>query len=71
MPHPPEMPPVPLGNNDATHVSKIKGVPPGHVYIHTPPRSAQFFNLDAYAKDCKRDEDFNPDLLTGEGTSTG
>jgi len=41
------------------------------VSIHTPLPSAQFFNLDEYAKDHKRDEDFNPDLLTDEGTSTG
>jgi len=70
-PHPPEMPPVPPGNNEAAHVSEIGGVPPGYVYIHTPLPSAQFFNLDAYAKDRKRDKDFNPDLLTDKGTSTG
>jgi len=39
--------------------------------IHTPLPSGQFFNPDAYAKDCKHDKFFNPDLLTDEGTSTG
>jgi len=39
------------------------------IYTHLP--SAQFFNLDAYAKGRKHGEDFIPDLLTGEGTSTG
>jgi len=71
MPNPPETPPVPPGNNEAAHLSKLEGVPPGYVYIHTPLPSAQFFNLDAYATDRKRDQDFNPDLLTDERTSTG
>jgi len=70
-PHPPTPPRVPPGNNEAAHVSEIEGVPPRYVYIHTPFLSAQFFNLDAYAKDRKRDNDFHPDSLTDEGTSTG
>jgi len=65
------MPPVPPGENEAPQVSEAEGVRPGYVYIHTPFRSAQLCNLDAYAKDRKRDEDFNPDLLTDDGTSTG
>jgi len=70
-PHPPGKPPVPPSDNHAAHTSEMKGVPPGHVYIHTPLSSAQFFNLDAYAKDRKRDQDCNPDSLTDQGTSTG
>jgi len=70
-PHPPETPLVPPGNTEAAHISIIKGVPPGYVYIHTPLPCIQFFNLDAYAKDRQRDKDFNPDLLTDQGTSTG
>jgi len=70
-PHPAGTPPVPPGDNAAARVSEIEGVPPGYVYIHTPLPSAQFFNLDAYAKDRKRDKDFNPDLLTDTATSTG
>jgi len=69
-PCPPETPPVPPGNNEAAYLSEIKGVPPRYVWIYTPLPSAQLLNLDAYAKDCKRDRDFNPDLLTDKGTST-
>ena len=65
------MPLVPPGNNEVAHLSEIEGVPPGYVYIYTSLPSAQFFNLDAYAKDRKRDKDFHPDLLTDEETSTG
>ena len=70
-PHPPKMPVVPPGKNEAGHLSAIGGVPPGYVNIHTPLPHLQFCNLGAYAKDCKYDKDFNPDLLTDEGTSTG
>jgi len=70
-PHPSKTPPIPTGNYEGVQLSEIEGVPPGYVYIHTPLPSAQFFNLDAYAKDCKHDKDFNPDMLTDEGTSTG
>jgi len=65
------MPTVPPCNNEAVQVSEIEGVPPGYVYIHTPLPSGQFFNHDAYAKDRKRDKDFDQDLLTDEETSTG
>jgi len=71
MPHPPEPPLVPPGNNEGAHLSEIEGVPPGYGYIHTPLPSAQFFTHDAYANDRKRDKDFDPDLLTDEQTSTG
>jgi len=69
-PHPPETPLVPPGNNKAAHLSRIESVPPGYVYIYTHLPSAQYFNLDAYAKDHKRDKDFDPDLLNDEETST-
>jgi len=62
---------VPPGDTKAAQVSEIDGVPPGYVCIHPPLPSAQFFNHDAYAKDGKHNEDFNPELLTDEGTSTG
>jgi len=64
MPHLPRTPPVPPGDNEGAHVSEFEGVPPGYVYMNTPLPSAQFFTVDAYAKDRKRDKDFNPDLLT-------
>jgi len=68
---PPETPHVPTADNEAAHLSEIEGVPPGYAYIHTPLPGAQFFNYDAYAKDYKRDKDFDPDLLTDEETSSG
>ena len=68
---PPGMPPVPPRDNDGAKHSAMDCVPPGYVYIHTPLPNAQFLNLDAFAKDWKRDEDCIPDLLTDEGTSTG
>ena len=71
MPGPPRTPLALPGGNGGAHDSEINGVPPGYVYIHTPLPSAQFSNLDAYSKDCKRDEDFIPDLLPDEGISTG
>jgi len=64
------MPSVPPGNNEAAHVSEIEGQPPGYVIIHTRLPSAPCFNYDAYAMDRKHDKDFDPDLLTNEGTST-
>ena len=67
----PTMPPAPPGGNEGTPSSEIEGVPPGYVYIHTSLPNSQIFNLDAYAKDCKRNKDFIPDLLTDEATSTG
>jgi len=70
-PDPPEMPLVPPGKNEAAHVSEIGGEPPGYGWIHIPLLRAQHFDLDAYAKNRKRDKDFNPDLLTDERTSTG
>jgi len=71
MPHPPATPPVLPGYNEAAQISGIDGVPPRYVSIHTPLPSAQFVNLDAYATHHKRDKDFNPDLLTDDGTSAG
>jgi len=70
-PQPPETQLVPPSNNEAAHLSEIEGVPPTYVYIHTSLPSAQFFNHDAYAKDCKRDKDVDPDLMSDEETSTG
>jgi len=60
-PHPPERPLLPPSSNEAAHVSEIEGVLPGYVYIHTSLPSAQCFNLDECANNCKRDKDFNPD----------
>jgi hypothetical protein len=64
------MQPVLPGDSERSPRSKIEGVPPGYVYIHTPLPSTQFLNLNAYAKDRKRNDDFIPDLLTDIGLST-
>jgi len=40
------------------------------VYSHASLPSSQFLNLDAYAQDSQHDKDFNPYMLTDEGTST-
>jgi len=71
MPSLPTMPPTPPGDNEGAQSSQIDNLPPSYVYSHTPLPCAQFFNLDAYAQDSQHDEDFNPDIPTGEGTSTG
>jgi len=68
---PPGTPPAQAGDNDVAQSSQIDGVPPWYVNIYTPLPQAQFFNVDAYAKDHKRDKYVIPDLLTRDGTSTG
>jgi len=70
-PQTPSVPPVPPGDIEGAHSVEIGGVLPGYVYMHPSPPNAQFFNYDAYAKDCKCDQDCIPDLLTDKGTSTG
>jgi len=67
----PRTPPAPPDDSERTQSSETDGVPPGYVYIHTPLRSARFINLDPYAKDYMRNNDFIPDLLTDEGLSAG
>jgi len=67
----PGTPPVPPGHNDGAHASELEGMSPRNVYIYTPLLSAQFFDLDASAKYRNRNKDFNPDVLTDKGTSTG
>jgi hypothetical protein len=65
------MPPQPPSDILGGHASKIEGVPLRHVYIHAPLPRIQFGNLDTFAKDSKWENDFNPDLQTDEGPSTG
>ena len=65
------MPPAPPNDSGRTQCSETEGVPPGYVYIHTPLPRAQFINVDPFAKDRMRDNDFIPDLLTDECPSTG
>jgi len=58
MPHLPGTPPVPPSDTEAVNPSELDGVPPWYVYIHTPLPSTEYFNLNASAKDRKRDKDF-------------
>jgi len=67
----PGMPPAPPGDNEGTQSSEIDGVLHEYVHIHTSLPITQFFSIDAYAKDCKCDKDFNGDLLIGKTQSTG
>jgi len=67
----PPAPPAPSGDNKGAEIPEIEGVSPRYVYIHIPLPNAQFVNRNAFAKDCKCDQDFIPDLLTDEGTTTG
>jgi len=71
MPPLPRMPPAPPSDDEGGQCSQMDNLPPGYAYSHAPLPSAQFFNLDAYAKDSKHNKDCNPDLLPDEGTSTG
>jgi len=64
----PRTPPAPPGDNTGAETVQIDGVHPGYVYIRTALPNAQFFNLDA--KDRKCNNDFIPDFLTHQGTST-
>jgi len=67
----PRTPPEPSSDNAGAPSSQIDNLPPGYVVSHTPLPCNQFFNLDAYAQYSQHHTDFNPDMLTDEGISTG
>jgi hypothetical protein len=46
-------------------------VPASNVYTKTSLSWAELFTLDSYAKDSQHDTDFDPYILTDEGTFTG
>jgi len=62
---------APTGNNSGAQCSQIVNLPAGYVYLHTSLPCAEFCLLDAYAHDSQHDTDFDPDMLTDEGISTG
>jgi len=66
----PGMPPAPPGYNAAAQCSQIINLPAGYMYSHASPPSAEFCTLDECAQDSQQDTDFDPDMLTDEGTST-
>jgi len=43
-------------------------LPAGYVYLHTSHPSIEFFTLDAYVQDSQNDTDFDPDMLSDDGT---
>jgi len=67
----PEWPPAPPGDSEEAQRSQIDNLPPRYVYSYAPLPLAQFFNLDAYGRDSQNDTDYNQEMLTDEGTSTG
>jgi hypothetical protein len=71
MPFLPKTPHAPPGDTEGAQGFHINNFPPGYVYLHFPFSSAQYFNLDGYSPDSQDDTDYNPDILTDEGTSTG
>jgi len=64
MPPPPGIPPAHPGDHDGHGIDEIDGMPSRSVYIHSLLPNTQFFNYNAYAKDCKYDREFFPDLLS-------
>jgi len=43
----------------------------GYAYSHTSLTCAEFCTPDAYAQENQHNTDFDPDMLSNEGTSTG
>jgi len=46
-------------------------LPAGYAYPHTPLPCAEYCTLNGFAQESQHDTDFDPDMLTDEGTSTG
>jgi len=67
----PGTPPAPTGNNFGAEHSQIVNVPAGYANSHTSLPCAELFTLDVSAQDSQHDTDFDPDMLTYQGTATG
>jgi len=63
--------PAPPSHNARAQPSQIVNSPAGYMSSHSSPPCTEFFRLDAYAQDSQHDTDFDLDMLTDEGTSTG
>ena len=61
---PPGTPPSPPGDAAGNESYEIEGMPSSYVYMHSPLPNTQFFNHNAFAKESKRDKDYNPDMLS-------
>jgi len=64
------MPPALTHDNSRAQRSEIVNLPPSYAYSQTAFPCAEFFNLDVSAQDSHHHTDFDPDMLTDEGTST-
>jgi len=71
MPPLPGMPPAPTSNKSGAQHSHIVNLLAGFAYSHTALPCAECFTLEASAQDSQQVKDFDPDMLTDEGTSTG
>jgi len=71
MPPLPATPPALTGTNSSAQRSQIMNLVAGYAYSHIGLHCAEFFNLDASAQDSQHSTDFDPEMLTDEGTSTG
>jgi len=67
----PKTPLTAAGNSSAAKRAQIVNLPAGYAYSHTALPCAESFTGDASAQDSQHDTDFDPDMLTDEGTSTG
>jgi len=67
----PGTPPAPPNNIARALCSQIVDVLAGYAYSHTSLPCAELCTLDSYTQDSQHNADFDPDILTDEGTSTG
>jgi hypothetical protein len=71
MPPLPGTPAAPLSNIARAQRAKMVNVPARYVYSHTSLLCAELCTLDLHAQDSQQYIDFDPDMLTEEGASTG
>ena len=67
----PSKPPAPTSHTPGPQHSQIVNLPAGYADSHTFLPCAGFFTVNAPAQDGQDDTDFDLDILTDEGTSTG
>jgi len=66
-----ERPTTTTGKNPGAECSEIVNLQARSAYSHPSPPCAELFTLDASAQDSQHDTDFDPDIVTDEGKSTG
>jgi len=70
-PSAPGTPLTPTRNNSIAEGASIVNLAAGYAYSHISYPGAASFTLDASAQDSQHDTDFDPHMLSDEGTSTG